>query len=169
MELFLWYTGGLVLIAALCVGMQLILKMRELDTAGGSGGEMQGTDRYRPMLRLLSEEDLALLPAHSQLRKNLRALRRRIFRGYLRCLTRDYARLLADVRLAMVRSGVDRPDLARALAKNRMRFAVAICKIECRLALHAAGIGRVEIAGLVDALDLLRHQVSGLTAAAQAA
>jgi hypothetical protein len=167
--MFLWYSAGLVTIAALCIGIQLLLKMRALGSAGEAGTGVQNADRYRPMLRLLSDEDLAFLPAHSQLRTALRARRRALFRGYLRCLTRDYARLLAGVRHAMVQSGVDRPDLARALAKNRMLFAIAICKVEYRLALHAAGIGHVEIGGLVEALEALRSQVSVLTSVAQAA
>ncbi len=167
--MLLWYSAGLVLIAALCIALQLMLKMRILGSARGAGTEVQGADRYRPMLRLLSDEDLAFLPARSPLRNALRARRRALFRGYLRCLTRDYGRLLAGIRHAMAQSGVDRPDLARALAKNRILFAIAICKVEYRLALHAAGIGHVEIGGLVEALDALRSQVSVLTPVAQEA
>ena len=167
--MLLWYSAGLILVAAFCLGLQLLLKMRLLGSAKGAGGGVQGAERYRPMLRLLSDDDLAFLPAQSQLRAALRAHRRTLFRGYLRCLTRDYALLLAGVRSAMVQSGVDRPDLARALARNRVLFAIAICKVEYRLALHAAGIGHVEIGGLVEAFEALRSQVSVLTPVAQAA
>lgn len=121
--------------------------------------------RYRPMLRLLDDEDLDFVPANGNLRRNLRAMRRKLFRGYLRCLTRDYALLLAGIRGVMVRSGVDRPDLARALAKNRMLFAFSLYKIELRLAVHAVGFGKVDISGLVEALETLRQQVSVLSAA----
>ena len=123
-------------------------------------------DRYRPMLRLLSDEDLSFVSANGNLRKTLRARRRELFRRYLRCLTRDYAWLLAGVRSAMVQSGMDRPDLARALAKNRTLFMITIYKVEFRLALHAVGMGKVDISGLVDALEALRSQVSALSAAA---
>jgi len=41
-----------------------------------------------------------------------------MFRGYLRCLTKDYARLLSGIREMMVESGVDRPDLAKALVRK---------------------------------------------------
>jgi hypothetical protein len=154
----------LVLVAFGCVVLQFLLKMRSLrsqptgEITGSS--PVLGADRYRPMLRLLSDEDLAFVSADSKLHRTLRARRRNLFRGYLRCLTRDYARLLAGVRQAMVHSGVDRPDLARALAKNRVLFAVAICKVEFRLALHATGVGSVDISGLVHALETLRAQVS---------
>jgi hypothetical protein len=154
----------LVLTAFACVVLQFLLKMRSLrlqpmgEITGSS--PVLGADRYRPMLRLLSDDDLAFVSADSKLHRTLRARRRNLFRGYLRCLTRDYARLLAGIRQAMVHSGVDRPDLARALAKNRVLFAIAICKVEFRLALHATGVGSVDISGLVDALEALRGQVT---------
>lgn len=164
---------GLILIAFGFIGLQFLLKMRSLrsqHTEGITDGlPLLGADRYRPMLRLLSDEDLAFVSADSKLQRTLRARRRDLFRGYLRCLTRDYARLLGGVRQAMVLSGVDRPDLARALAKNRVLFAVAICKVEFRLALHATGVGSVDISGLVNALEALRGQVSVLSTAAQTA
>ncbi len=126
-------------------------------------------DRYRPMLRLLDDEDLEFVPAKGNLRRDLRSLRRKLFRRYLRCMARDYALLLAGIRAVMVQSGVDRPDLARALAKNRMLFAFGLYRVELRLALHAVGVGKVDISGLVDALETLRAQVSVLAAAPSAA
>ena len=50
-----------------------------------------------------------------------------------------------------------------------MLFALAICKVEYRLALHTAGIGHVDISGLVEALEALRGQVTVLAPLAQAA
>lgn len=166
--MFLWYGLALILIATSCLGLQFLLKMRSLGPAATKTVSLPAAERYRPMLRLLSDDDLAFVSTDSKLQKELRAKRRALFRGYLRCLTRDYAQVLAGVRQTMVQSGVDRPDLARALVKNRVLFAMAICKVEYRLALHAAGIGHVEIAGLVDALEVLRRQVSALSAAPQA-
>jgi hypothetical protein len=117
------------------------------------------------MVRLLSDEDAAFVSTHKAIARKLRTDRRKIFRGYLNCLTKDYARLLNGVRLAMVRSGVDRPDLAHALAKNQILFAFALCRIEYRLLLHQVGIGKVDVSGLVDAIDALRTQVSFLAPA----
>jgi hypothetical protein len=126
-------------------------------------------NRYKPMLRLLSDEDLNFVGSNVALRKALRARRRELFRGYLRCLTRDYGRLLSGIRAAMARAGVDRPDLARALAKNRALFTIAVYKIEVRLALHALGVGTVDISGLVEAFEGLRSQVNVLSALPSAA
>jgi hypothetical protein len=157
--MFIEFSSALFLIAFGAGALLFVLKLRSLKCAETSTSSFPGADRYRPMLRLLSDEDLTLVSSDSKLLKNLKARRRDLFRGYLRCLTRDYAHLLAGVRQAMVDSGVDRPDLARALFMNRILFAMAICKIEVRLALHATGSCTVDISGLVDALETLRVQV----------
>ncbi len=136
---------------------------------GASPATLPDADRYRPMLRLLSEEDIRLPGLRPVALKRLRERRRDLFRGYLRCLTKDYVRILAEVRRIMVESGVDRPDLAKALARNRMQFALALCRIEIRLRMHALGIGNVDVSGLVEALEAMRGAVGTLTAVPNAA
>jgi hypothetical protein len=158
--MFVLFIGVLLLIAIGSIALQIFLKVRSLRSAETSATPLLAVDRYRPMLRLLSDDDLAFVSSDSKLQKALRARRRELFRGYLRCLTRDYAHLLAGIREAMVQSGQDRPDLAHALAKNRMLFAIAVWKVELRLALHATGAGNVDVSGLVEALEALRGQVS---------
>jgi len=159
------FTSALFLTFCGAIFLQFILKMRSLGSVETRSASSLAADRYRPMLRLLSNDDLAFVAANRKTRKAFRARRRELFRGYLGYLTRDYAHLLAGVRWAMVQSGADRPDLARAMAKNRVLFAIATCKIEFSLALHAAGVGKVDISGLVEALEALRGQVSVLSAA----
>jgi uncharacterized membrane protein len=165
--------SALFLVALGALAWQVLRRMRIPGEAEPSSvptiSAAISTDRYRPMLRLLSDEDLNFVPANSNLRRALRTRRRELFRSYLRCLTRDYAHLLGGIRSAMVQSGLDRPDLARALAKNRTLFMITICKVEFRLALHAVGIGKVDISGLVAALESLRNQVGVLSAAPMAA
>ena len=163
-------TASAVFLALLgALAWQVLLRMRIPGEGKASSAPaisaVVSADRYRPMLRLLSDEDLNFVAANSTLHKALLTRRRELFRSYLRCLTRDYAHLLAGIRAAMVQSGMDRPDLARALAKNRALFMITIYKVECRLALHAIGVGKVDISGLVDALETLRNQVSVLSAA----
>lgn len=165
----LMYVIVLVLIVALCMGLQFLMKMRALGSARSCRAVALTADRYRPMIRLLADDDLDFVSTDHKLRRTLRDRRRMLFRAYLRCLTRDYSHLLAGVRKAMVDSGVDRPDLARELARNRVLFAIAICKVEYRLALHAAGVGHVEIGGLIEALETLRGQVATLAPVPQAA
>jgi hypothetical protein len=156
---------GLVLLVAGLFTLQFFLKLRSIRAAETTTARTLSADRYRPMLRLLCDGDMAFVSVDVKLQKQLRARRRDLFRGYLRCLIRDYAHLLAGVREAMVHSDVDRPDLARALAKNRVFFALAICKVEFHLALHATGAVSVDISALVNALETLRAQVEVLSSA----
>lgn len=159
----------LILIAAVSGALLFVVRMRVLVSASQTHSRLPDADRYRPMLRLLSDADFDFVSANPVLRGKIRAQRREMFRGYLRCLTRDYARLLSGVRRIMVESGVDRPDLAKALAKNRMMFALALCRIEVSLQLHALGVGRVDVSGLVEALDALRGAVNVMTPVADGA
>jgi hypothetical protein len=109
------------------------------------------------MLRLLSPEDLQFVASAPALKRDLRARRRQIFRAYLRCLSKDYSRLLGGVRWIMVNSAVDRPDLAILLSRQRRAFAMSMCRIEWMLALHAMGVDniKVDVSGLVGAVDNL--------------
>jgi hypothetical protein len=145
------------------------MRLRILQSAATSPAPAILPGRYRPMLRLLSDDDFRFVSANPRLRKTLRTERCRLFRGYLRCLTRDYGSLLAGLRHAMVQSGVDRPDLAQALVRNRVRFTMALCNAEIRLVLYSAGIGKVDISGTVAALDALRAQASTFQPAPAAA
>jgi len=155
---------AVLLLIATGISLRVISRMREIGAVAPVGTSPVAGERYRPMLRLLSEQDIQFVPAH--LRATVRADRRMLFRRYLNCLARDYGRLLAGIRMAMVRSGADRPELAHALAKNRFLFVMALCRIEYRLTLHAAGLGQVDVSQLVDALDALRRQVAAFTPAA---
>ena len=143
--------------------LMLAVRIRLLDSVAQSSRPLPEADRYRPMLRLLSDEDLKFAARNPALRAKFAARRRELFRGYVRCLTKDYGRLLASIRRLMVESGVDRPDLAKALAKNRFVFAMALCRIELHLRLHALGLSSVDVSGLVEALDGLRATVNLMT------
>ncbi|HEU5020298.1 MAG TPA: hypothetical protein VFT60_00360 [Bryobacteraceae bacterium] len=153
-------------LAAGCGILMLAARMRLLDSVAQSNRPLPDSERYRPMLRLLSAGDMKFVAHNPALRSKLAARRRELFRGYICCLTKDYARLLGSIRRLMVESGVDRPDLAKALAKNRFAFALALCRIEVHLRLHALGLSNVDVSGLVEALDGLRATVNVMTPAA---
>jgi hypothetical protein len=160
------------LLMSIGTGSALLLfvtRMRLLDANIQAQRGVPDANRYKPMLRLLSDADLEFAARNPKLRGRIRSQRREMFRGYLRCLTKDYARLLSGIRGMMVESGVDRPDLAKVLARNRVLFVLALCRIEFHLQLHALGIGKVDVSGLVEALDSLRGAVSVMTPAAGAA
>jgi len=115
--------------------------------------------RYRPMLRLLSEEDYEFLMAHSKdaaVVKRLRAERRRIFRMYLSNLVRDFYRLHRAARMLILESQEERSDVAERLMRIRVDFIMAVLAVRCRLALHTLGIGTVDVRHLIEALEGMR-------------
>jgi hypothetical protein len=127
-------------------------------------------ERYRPMERLLSDEDGSFLSAQrgfepAMLRK-LRAERRRIFRLYLRGLVRDFSRLDAIGRQLVASASEDRSDLAATLLRQRVAFTGNLLAVELSLALNAAGIGHVDVRALVQNLALLKSRLAPLPVAA---
>ena len=115
--------------------------------------ELSG-DRYRPMLRLLGDDDLQFLRSqpgfNRHLASRLRRQRRAIFRGYLAGLKSDFRRVTTALRALILQSRYDRPDLASALVRAEARFAMGLAVVRVRLALYQFGLCGV------DASDLLR-------------
>jgi hypothetical protein len=163
--MLLFFIGTLLAIVLGVFALQFFARLHVMNAVTMSQRPAPGASRYRPMLRLLSDEDLGTGGFSRPVLRKIRAQRRLLFRAYLRCLTKDYGRLLMGIRMVMVNSGVDRPDLARALARNQVFFALAVCRIELRLQLHAAGLGNVDVSGLVEAMETLRIQVNLLSPA----
>lgn len=126
------------------------------------------TATYRPMERLLSEEDVEFLRSQPGylpgMEKALRSGRRRIFRAYLRSLAADFNRLHLALRLALLESATDRPDLAAVLMKQKVTFFVALGAVHLRLAIHALGVGGVDVRGLVSTVERMRAELAGLRA-----
>lgn len=119
--------------------------------------------RYRPMERLLNGDDYRFLSSQPgydrKLLKSMRSERRRLFRGYLACLRRDFSLVGAALRLVMMYSMQERPDLARILFKQQMLFTLGTVAVEWHLALHACGIGTVDVSPLVRVMDLMRLEL----------
>jgi hypothetical protein len=120
--------------------------------------------RYKPMERLLDPADYG-----RRIVRRLRASRVEIFRGYMRCLGRDFSRVSSALKVLMVHGSVDRSALAGLLLKQRLLFNVRMMSLEARLVLHGFGLGvpTVDVQSLVDALDAMRTQLQALAAAAQ--
>jgi hypothetical protein len=108
------------------------------------------------MLRLLSEEDLAPLGVNRGLLRKLRSQRIAIFRGYVKCFSRDYADLLSAISVAALHSSTDRPDLAWLVLQNRVSFAAALCRLDAMVCLYRFGFCGVDVSGVVRAMESLR-------------
>jgi hypothetical protein len=129
--------------------------------------------RYRPMERLLDPGEYRRLEAHPaftpKMRRQFRSQRVRIFREYLRCLSLDYNRVCKMIRLVIVQSSHDRSDLAQLLIRQRLTFTMRLVMAEFQLTLHVCGVGSVDTAKLVAALDGMRLELNSLVQAQPAA
>ena len=123
-------------------------------------------ERYSPMLRLLSQEDLHFLRAQPgytpQRATKFRIQRCQIFREYLRQLESDFERICVALKVLMVQSEHDRPDLAAVLVRNGMTFAYGMMTVRLQLVLYRYGIGTVDVTGLVKLFDVSRLELRTL-------
>jgi hypothetical protein len=127
-------------------------------------------ERYRPMARLLDGGDVEFLRSQPgftpRMLDKLRRQRRQIFRGYLRCLQGDFGRVCSAIKLVMLQSQHDRPDLATALIRHQFTFACGMLLVHCRLTLYSWGICSVDVARLVKSFDKMRLELRTLVPAA---
>lgn len=168
----IWIVVALSCLALLAAMVALLRRFRRTPDAGLRPDLASiSAARYRPMARLLDPAEEAFVASRLDRAAvgRFRADRRRVFRGYLRSLERDFGGLCAAVRLLLAHSEQDRPELAAALMRREAGFAFAVFSVRCRLLLHAAGIGTVDVRRLVAALDDVRSELGGLLPAASAA
>lgn len=121
-------------------------------------------ERYRPMLQLLSEEEFLFLAAQPGYRKGLgktfRRNRIRIFRAFLDRVDRDFRRLHAAARAALVCSPDAHADLGTLLVRQRLTYLRAMLAIEFRLGLYRLGLAPMELPGMVELLEGMRSQLA---------
>jgi hypothetical protein len=127
--------------------------------------------RYRPMERLLAGEDyrfLASQPGYTpKMLRHLRARRRRLFRGYMAALSRDFTLVGAALRLIITYSPQDRPELSRILYQQQLLFAAGMLRVHCALLFDRFGLGTVDVRGLVRAMEYMRLELRQMIPADQ--
>jgi len=151
------------------ISLALVFLVRKLATHKRSTGydpqwlEDFSISKYRPMLRLLSEDDYEFLASQAgyqgKIASQLRMERRKVFRAYLRNLVRDFHRLQQVAKMMALYSSQDRPDFTAALLKQRVTFSLAVAAVRVRLVLHTVGIGAVDVRNLIGSLDHMRLKV----------
>jgi hypothetical protein len=146
-----------------------------------SGGDLPVTaewieelslERYRPMLRLLEPQDLEYLRSQpgftARMEHKLRMQRYSIFRGYLSSLSMDFRRVSAALKLLMLQSREDRPDLAGILLRQQINFGCSLMVVHFRLVLYRYGIGTVNAANLVQIFNRMQGELRDLMPAVSA-
>jgi hypothetical protein len=172
----------LIAIYAVVAGLVAVFVFQLIRKMASPGGRLPVTaewidelsiERYRPMMRLLEGTDLDFLRTQPgfdpKMVSKLRMQRCQIFRGYLRCLSSDFGRVCSAIRLLMLQSRRDRPELAGALLRHRLQFASGILGIRLRLCLYRWGFCGVDVTSLVRTFDVLRLELRTLVPSAGAA
>jgi hypothetical protein len=162
---------GLLIFIAIAVlgGITFLLRKVSLSRASPATAEWLdelSLDRYRPMLRLLDADDLDFLSSQPGVTPGmvaaLRVQRTRIFRGYLKSLEADFARVCFAIKLLMVQSKCDRPDLAGALVHQQTRFALAVLMVNVRVLLYRYGLSTGSAQDLIQIFDSMRMELRTL-------
>jgi hypothetical protein len=126
-------------------------------------------DRYRPMLRMLDGDDISFLRSQPgftpSMAKKLRTQRTQIFRGYLRSLETDFGRVCAAVKLVMMQSKHDRPELAEVLLRQQLTFACSMLSVRVNVFLYSWGVSGVEVSKLVKIFDSMRLELRNMVPA----
>jgi hypothetical protein len=177
MSVILASTAGFVVL----LGITFTILLKKLSPSGkavelpGDWDKLYSASRYKPMERLLDREDYRFVSSQAVngrgLARRLRASRIAIFRGYARCLARDFSRVSCALRVLMVHAQVDRSPLAGLLIKQQLQFNWNMMSLEVRLALHGLGwtAPELDISNLVDALDSIGAQLRALAVTVQPA
>jgi hypothetical protein len=129
-------------------------------------------ERYRPMMHLLDAGDVASLRSQSGftpgMAAKLRIERCQVFRGYLRCLRSDFQRVCAALKLLMLHSRRDRPDLASVLVHQQVMFECGMAVVSLRLFLYRWGLCGVDVTDLIKIFDVMRLELRRLVPATAA-
>ena len=74
----------------------------------------------------------------------------------------DFGRLCAALKLILVQSQEDRPDLASALLQSQISFTCSMIAIQFRLILYRWGIGHLAVGGLLKVFEGVRLELNTL-------
>jgi hypothetical protein len=158
-------TLGSVVVLLGALAWMLIHRQRPQTIDNGAEFSLE---RYRPMKRLLGDEDIVFLESQPGYRPamgaQLKRERRRIFRLYLGDLKHDFHRLHAQARALAAGSGEASSDLVQLLLRQQLTFLRATTLLEMRLALSAVGIGAVDVRPLLAMVDGMRQDLALRTA-----
>lgn len=160
---------SLLLAGVVIVSVALLLsRLMEYRREFAGQGEDFNPSRYAPMGRLLDPSEAAFLAAQpgttAQELREFRSSRRRIFRMYLRELTRDFMALHAEARELATASPDRNPELVEMLLRQQVRFWMSVASLEASLVMDAAGLGSVDPRRLLDTVESLHVAIVRATA-----
>lgn len=169
MSFELWAGGfaGLLLLAAFAFTLRSLLSSRRDGEQTASALSEVRVDKYRPVARLMSSEDIDFLrsqPGYQpSIEKRMRAERRHLMREYLREMETDFSAIYRAATDLLMLAPADQPELASNLVRQRWAFTRQLMVVRCGLYLDAVGIGSVEVGSLLDAFSNVQRQFSALS------
>jgi hypothetical protein len=159
----------LALVAALLITWRRLIARPANLPVTATWIEELSPERYRPMMHLLDADDFEFLQAQPDftpgMARSLRAQRCRLFRGYLRTLSADFGRVVMALKLILVCSAHDRPELSSALVAQQVKFAMTLAGVHVRLFLFRWDLCRVDVSRLVSIFDSMRLELQALVPA----
>lgn len=172
--LFLITAGvGLASLAAFLLLLRGVSRPRgPLPTALTAG--QFSTERYAPLASLLSHDEYQYLrrqPGFTPaVGRRFRAERRAVCRQYLALLKDDFSAIYTELSRILLYSKQDRPELARALFEQRIRFAGGLIVAEVGLRLDVVRVDDLRFDFLVSPVAELQRLLEStiLTSAATA-
>ena len=126
-------------------------------------------ERYRPMLRLLNQEDVHFLRTQpvfcqadgDQVPHSTLSTLPRVFEAP----GQRFRRICSALKVLIVQSRQDRPDPASLLLRNQITFTYRMMMVQARLACYRHGFGNVDVTGLVKLFDGMRLELRTLVPA----
>ena len=120
-----------------------------------------------PLEKLLDPAEFQFLERRGMQPAQIRAFRakrRSLFRMYMRRLTHDFNTAHSALKMVLVTSEIDRPDLVRELGRQRLLFYRGLIGVEARLFLNAMGFDSwpVPSLSLIRPLERLHIEFCGL-------
>jgi hypothetical protein len=164
----------LIFIFLACGFSLLFVRLSSRDRASFPPEDWEGIfspTRYHAMERLLDDTDAEFLRSHRlfdrKAQKAFRSSRIRLFRGYMHQLSADFGRICKALKVLMVHSHVDRPDLAGLIMKQQFTFSLAMMTLEVKLTLYGFGWTGVDAKAVMEPLAAIRAQLQVLAAIAE--
>jgi hypothetical protein len=168
-EILILVTSLVISIALVAVLWVVLIRLGRQARNQTVGSERPG--RQRAQLEDLESKDISFLVEHPALAttiiRELQGERRRLLREYLRSLRYDFNLTCAAIKAAIVASSQDRPDLVETLFKQQVRFKLRLMWAECSMIIEAIGLVAVDSDTIIDALDVIRLDVTRLVATVQ--
>jgi hypothetical protein len=160
--------GAAVVLALVLAVVALLRRLVNCTPTESSVPSDLSWKHYRPIERLLDPADFQYLRdrgiSEAKIAK-LRKERRKLYRMCLRSLAQDFTKLHNALKLVVVYSRSDRPDLVALLAQQRTTFYRNVMLVEIRLTLHAFGFERMPQLNLLEPLEVLQQQLQQLASA----